>query len=106
MIHITKKQSSLAFVVVAFATVMIIGTISFVADNSVFAHRGHFFHFNHFNDNNGRHSSIHQSISQSCNQNQQSTVLTGGAGSPILGSGNNIATCANFNAGGNVAAIN
>jgi hypothetical protein len=103
MIHITIKHSSLAFVVAAFATVMIIGTISFVADDSVFAHRGHFFHFN---DNNGRHSSIHQSISQSCNQNQQSTVLTTGAGSPILGSGNNIATCANFNAGGNVAAIN
>ncbi len=109
MTTITKKQASISVLVAAFATVMIAGTIAVSsADNSAFAWRNNhdFFSFGHFNHNNGKHSSIHQSISQSCHQNQHSTVLTAGSGSPISGSGNNIAACANFNGGGNAGANN
>ncbi len=94
-----------------FAAVMIIGPIAASTDNSAFAwnwrHHNDFFSFGHFGHHNGgHHSSIHQSISQGCHQSQHSTVLSAGANSPISGSGNNAAFCANFNSGGNAAASN
>ena len=50
MISVTKKQTSLALVVVAFATIMIAGTIA--SSGSAFAwrerHNFDHFHFNHF----------------------------------------------------------
>ena len=48
---------------------------SILVDNSVDARR--------------HHKSNHQSISQSCYQSQHSSVLTAGANSPVLNSGNN-----------------
>jgi hypothetical protein len=103
MTTIFKKQISITLLMAVFATIMIAGTIASVTDNSAFAFRNHFFNHHH---HNGSHSSTSQSISQSCNQNQHSTVLTAGAGSPIIGSGNNIAACTNINGGGNAAATN
>jgi len=49
MISVTKKQASLALVVVAFATIMIAGTIA-ASTGSVFAWRDrhHSDHFNNF----------------------------------------------------------
>ncbi len=99
---ITKKQASIALVVVALSAIMIAGTIVSSADNA-FAHRHHHHFFSHHH-HHGKHSSIHQSIHQGCNQHQHSTVLTAGANSPISTSGNNAAACANFNVGGNAAA--
>jgi len=97
---ITKKQASLALVIIAFAAIMVAGTIVSSADNAFASHR----HHHHHHGNHSKHSSIHQSISQGCDQNQHSTVLTAGAGSPVAASGNNIAGCANINGGGNAAA--
>jgi hypothetical protein len=100
---ITKKQASLALVIIAFAAIMVAGTIVSSADNAFASHRHHH-HHHHHHGNHSKHSSIHQSISQGCDQNQHSTVLTAGAGSPVAASGNNIAGCANINGGGNAAA--
>ncbi len=61
---------------------------------------GHFGEFGH----HGERSHIHQSIFQGCNQHQHSTVLTAGAFSPVVNSGNNAAGCSNVNLGGNAAA--
>ena len=58
-----------------------------------------------FNDD-GQHSRVHQSISQSCIQPQSSSVISSGGLSPVVSSGNNIASCANVNLGGNAAAVN
>ena len=106
MISITKKQVSIALAITAFAAIMIAGTVAASADNA-FARHG-FFNFDNFGNfghhNQGKHSSTHQSISQGCDQNQHSTVITAGAGSPITASGNNAAACANVNTGGNAAA--
>jgi hypothetical protein len=109
MISVTKKQTSLALVVVAFATIMIAGTIA--SSGSAFAwrerhhhhHFGHFDHFGHFN-HHGKKSHTDQSIDQGCVQPSRSTVLTSGAVSPILASGNNVDVCANLNFAGNAAA--
>ncbi len=59
-----------------------------------------------FFSDDGEHSSVHQSISQSCIQPQSSSVLSSGGFSPVVSSGNNIASCANVNLGGNAAAVN
>src|SRR3954447_22307358 len=53
--------------------------------------------------NNGGQNSNGQTITQSCAQDQSSSVLTAGAGSRVTGSGNNAALCANTNNGGNAA---
>ena len=113
MISVTKKQASLAFVVVAFATIMIAGTIA-ASTGSVFAwrdrhhHSDHFnsFEFNHFNHSkhNGKRSHTDQSISQGCVQPTSSFDSTSGAASLVTGSGNNIPICANLNLAGNAAA--
>jgi hypothetical protein len=100
---ITKKQASLALVIIAFAAIMVAGTIVSSADNAFASHRHH---HHHHHGNHSKHSSIHQSISQGCDQNQHSTVLTAGAGSPVAASGNNLGVCANINGGGNAAANN
>ena len=109
MTTITKKQASIALVVVALSAIMVAGTIVSSADNA-FAHRHHHHHHHHFffshHHDHSKHSSIHQSIHQGCNQHQHSTVLTAGANSPISTSGNNAALCANLNGGGNAAANN
>jgi hypothetical protein len=102
MTTITKKQVSISLVVIAFASIMVAGTIIASADNAFASHRHH--HHHHHHNNHSKHSSIHQSISQGCNQHQHSTVLTAGAGSPVAASGNNLGVCANINGGGNAAA--
>jgi hypothetical protein len=104
MTAITKKQASIALIVIAFASIMVAGTIVTSADNAFASHRHH--HHHHHHGNHSKHSSIHQSISQECRQNQHSTVLTAGAGSPVAASGNNLGVCANINGGGNAAANN
>ena len=87
MTNVTKKQTSIAILAVVFAAAMI---VSVFADNSAFATR--------------HHKSNHQSISQHCHQDQRAAVVTGGAISPPLISGNNIAVCVNTNNGGNAVA--
>ena len=52
MTTITKKQASLALIVVALAAVMIAGTIASSADNSVFAKKHK--HINNHHDGNGK----------------------------------------------------
>jgi hypothetical protein len=108
MTAITKKQASIALIVIAFASIMVAGTIVTSTDNAFASHRHHHHHHHHHHDhgNHSKHSSIHQSISQGCRQNQHSTVLTAGAGSPVAASGNNLGVCANINGGGNAAANN
>ncbi len=59
-----------------------------------------------FPNDDGEHSHVDQSISQSCIQPQSTSVLSSGANSPVVSSGNNVASCANVNLGGNAAAIN
>jgi hypothetical protein len=112
MISVTKKQASLALVVVAFATIMIAGSIA-SSTGSAFANRerhnfehfSHFDQFNHFNHSNhhGKSSHTDQSINEQCNQPSHSAVLTAGAVSPVLASGNNVDVCANLNFAGNAA---
>jgi hypothetical protein len=109
MTAITKKQASIALIVIAFASIMVAGTIVTSTDNAFASHRHHHHHHHHHHHDHGnhsKHSSIHQSISQGCRQNQHSTVLTAGAGSPVAASGNNLGVCANINGGGNAAANN
>jgi len=108
MATITKKQASIAVLAVVFATVMITSVIA-TADNAFanryhknhHGHHGH--HGNHHNGDNGRSNS--QSISQSNDQRQSSSVVTAGANSPVLNSGNNAAVGTNTNNGGNAAAF-
>jgi hypothetical protein len=108
MISVTKKQTSLALVVVAFATIMIAGTIA--SSGSAFAwrerhhhhHFGHFDHFGHFN-HHGKKSHTDQSIDQGCIQPTSSFDSASGIGSFVAGSGNNIPVCANLNFAGNAA---
>jgi hypothetical protein len=108
MISVTKKQTSLALVVVAFATIMIAGTIA--SSGSAFAwrerhHHHHFDHFDHFGHFNHHGSKSHtdQSIDQGCIQPTSSFDSASGIGSFVAGSGNNIPVCANLNFAGNAA---
>jgi hypothetical protein len=80
--NISTKQFSLALVAVVFATALVVDSID--AKKS---------------------KSNRQTIAQSCNQNQHSLVVTAGAGSPVLFSGNNLAVCSNTNNGGNAASF-
>jgi hypothetical protein len=112
MITATKKQSSLALVVVAFATIMMAGSIAgnaFAGNRDDFNHFDHFNHFNHFDHFNhshhhGKTSHIDQSIGQACNQDASSLGVTSGTGGAVAASGNNIPICVNANLAGNVAA--
>ncbi len=124
MITATKKQSSLALVVVAFATIMMAGSIAgnaFAGNRDDFNHFDHFNHFNHFDHFNhfnhfdhfnhfnhshhhGKTSHIDQSIGQACNQDASSLGVTSGTGGAVTASGNNIPICVNANLAGNVAA--
>ena len=88
MTNINKKQLTFGVLAVVLATAMI---ASILVDNSVDARK--------------HHKSNHQSISQSCHQHQSSSVVTAGANSPVLNSGNNAAVCTNTNNGGNAAAF-
>ena len=105
MTNITKKQVSVAVLVVFFATAMIASVVA--SPDSAFAkHRHHHGANTHGANTHDNGKSISQSISQGCSQNQHSSVVTAGAGSPVTGSGNNIAACANVNLGGNAAVNN
>ncbi len=86
MNSITKKQASLALVVVAFAAIMIAGTIAASTD-SAFAHK----------------VKNHQSIKQHCKNNQRSIVSS----SSLIGDSTStnvpINVCVNANSGNNIA---
>jgi hypothetical protein len=109
MITVTKKQASIALVVVAFATIMIAGSIATSTDNA-FAWRNHFGHghFGHFGSFGnfgpfgffGSHlrAHTHQSIDQGCIQPSSTLNLPSG-NSPL--SGNNVPVCVNANLAGN-----
>jgi hypothetical protein len=102
--NITKKQASIAVLAVFFATAMIASVIA--SPDSAFARHHHKHHHGantHGANTHDNGKSISQSISQGCSQNQHSSVVTAGAGSPVSTSGNNIAACANINGGGNAA---
>ena len=86
-----KKQASLAVLAVVFATALFVSVLA-TSDNAFARHK------------HNNHKSISQSISQSNNINQKSQVVTAGAGSPVLFSGNNVAVGVNDNNGGNAAA--
>jgi len=90
MVTVTKKQTSLALIAVVFATAMIVSTIASSADNSAFA-------------THGKKANFKQSISEACQQDQNSPVTTAGAISPPSLSGINVAACVNANLGGNAA---
>ena len=92
MANVNKKQASLAVLAVVFATALFVSVIA-TSDNAFARHHKH-----------NNHKSISQSISQSNDINQNSQVVTAGAGSPVIASGNNIGACANVNLGGNAAA--
>jgi hypothetical protein len=105
MITKTKKFITLALTIIVFATVLTAGSLATIADNAFAcgSHCGHFGNFGFLN-HHGKRSHTHQSISQECDQIQNSRSLSSGAFSPRISSGNNIAACANVNLGGNVAA--
>ena len=89
MVTVTKKQTSLALIAVVFATAMIVGTIASSSDNLAFA--------------TGKKAKFKQSISEACQQDQNSPVTTAGAVSPPVLSGINVGLCVNANLGGNAA---
>ena len=62
-------------------------------DSAFAKHRHHHGANTHGANTHDNGKSISQSISQGCSQNQHSSVVTAGAGSPVTGSGNNIAAC-------------
>ena len=97
MVTVTKKhQTSMALIAVVLATAMIVGTFA----NSAFATNGH--KGNHFGfANDGKSATASQSISETCDQNQNSPVTTAGAISPPILSGINVGACLNLNLGGN-----
>lgn len=113
MITVTKKQASLALVVVAFTAIMIAGSIVSSTGNAfAWRHGGHFNHFNHFNHfvhfnhsfHHGKKSHVEQSIDQGCIQPSRAFDSTFGLGSRTINSGNNVPVCVNANLAGNVAA--
>ncbi len=119
MITLTKKQGSVSLVVVAFATIMIAGSIAPIMNNA-FAWGNQFGSFGPFNGP-GKHSHVFHSINQGCIQPSRSSIFSNGfgggfgggqngghdsghsSGSPL--SGNNVQTCANINLGGNAASV-
>ena len=88
MTNTSKKQISLAVLAVVFATAMVASI--FATTDNAFARSSH--------------KIASQSIGQNCSQNQHSSVVTAGAISPPILSGNQIAACANINLGGNALA--
>ncbi len=86
MTTISKKQASLALVVIAFAAIMVAGTIAASSDNAYASHKK---------------SHTHQSINQKCKQSHHSTTVSSGPASPVGFSGNNAGLCVNANLGGN-----
>lgn len=113
MVTVTKKhQTSMALIAVVLATVMIAGTFA-MGNNAFAAAREHSdkgdkgkdgsdpFGLSNFGSRNGQTAAADQSISESCDQNQNAPVTTAGAVSPPILSGNNLGLCVNLNAGGN-----
>ena len=123
MVTVTKKhQTSITLIAVVLATVMIAGTFASMGNNMAFAWRGDsskhgqdshgqdkngksgsdsFGLSNFGSSRNGQTAAADQSISESCDQNQNSPVTTGGAVSPPILSGINLGLCVNANLGGN-----
>jgi hypothetical protein len=93
MSSITKNQTALALVVVAFATIMIAGTIALSAD-SAFARKHH-----------SKVVVVNQSHDQRQSLTQHSSFATSGSGSPITGSVGNVGIQVQTNDGGNTANI-
>ena len=91
-----NKQLVFGVIAVVFATALI---ASLVVDQASANRNRQYVH------SHSGHSHSGQSISQSCYQDQSSSVLTAGAGSRVTGSGNNAALCTNTNNGGNAAAF-
>ena len=101
MVTVTKKhQTSITLIAVVLATVMIAGTLAM--GNNAFATRGGNSGHSGF-ANDGKSSTSSQSISESCDQNQNAPVTTAGFLSPPIASGINLGACLNINAGGNAA---
>ena len=106
MANINKKQVTFGLLAVVFATALFVSVVA--TSDSAFASNNHKHKWHkHHNQSGHQHDGKvnAQSISQSCHQNQRSTVLTAGANSPVLNSGNNAAVCTNTNNGGNAAAF-
>ena len=108
---VTKKQASLALVVVSFAAIMIAGSIVSSTGNAFawrhgghFGHGGHFAEFDSFSFHHGKRSHTEQSIDQGCVQPSRTFDSTFGQLSPSILSGNNVDVCANLNFAGNAAA--
>ncbi len=100
MITKTEKYVYKVLSIGILATIVITTIFTTVNINKAFACcEPPFFGFHH----HVKHSHIHQSINQECNQFQSSRFLNTGGISPLLSSGNNIAACANINLGGNAA---
>ncbi len=97
MNSITKKQATLSLVVVAFAAIMIAGTIA-ASTSSVFAWRSHNHHHNGNQHNNNNSAKTSQGISQSCHQNSHQFAVSGGAATNA-----NVPICLNGNTGSNIA---
>src|SRR4051812_15498158 len=98
MVTVTKKhQTSMALFAVVLATVMIAGTLAM--GNNAFAARGG--SSGHSGSGNDGRAAADQSISESCDQNQNSPVTTAGFLSPPIASGINVGACLNLNLGGN-----
>ncbi len=93
MNSITKKQVTLSLVIVAFAAIMIAGTIA-ASTSSVFANR----HHNGNQHNNNNHAKTFLQILQSCHQNSHSFVV-----SLLAATNANVPVCVNANLGNNVA---
>ena len=102
MITLSKKQASVSLVVVAFATILIAGSIAPIMNNA-FAWGNHFGHFgigpfDYFNFH-GKIFHGYQSINQGCIQPSSSLGSHGENGQL---SGNSVKTCVNVNLAGNV----
>ncbi len=87
MNSITKKQASLALVVVAFAAIMIAGTIAASTDSAYATHK----------------VKSKQSITQKCKNNQRSIVSSSSLLLASIAANVPINVCLNANAGNNVA---
>jgi len=102
MVTVTKKhQTSMALIAVVLATAMIAGTFASMGNNAFATRGGHSGHSGSASD--GKSSAVDQSISESCDQNQNSPISTSGFLSPPIASGINVGACLNLNLGGNTA---
>ena len=101
MSTITKKKASLALLIVAFATSLVIGPIVLSADNSVFASRSSHGHGHHHGNGHGHgHNSDGNSVDLKSKQKQTALCQSAGGNSPITASCINAQSHSNTNSGG------